>query len=378
MSRKTITVTVVALIVLVLGGVLVWRSIAPRVPKEFKIGVLTPLTGGEANYGRSTKRGIDLAIDEINARQGAGRIQFRAIYEDDQMNPTAATSAIQKLISADKVPVILGPFGSTVVLAVAPIAERNKTVLISASATADAIADAGDYIFRVVPPNKRQAQDAANFVWNKLKLKRASILYLNNDYGVSLREAFEPAFKALGGEILSVDSFQSGATDFRAQLARLKQVNPEVVFFPDHYKETAIILRQAKELGVKAVFIGGDGAVTDDLIKLAGPAAEGAYFANMAMDFESPDAHVKAFIADFHKKYNEDPDVYSVYAYEAMQIVARAVLEGGYSADGIKNFLYKMTPFDGVTGRTKFDSRGEVDKAFAIFKVVGGRFALAR
>jgi len=164
MSRKTITVTVAALIVLVLGGVLVWRSMAPRAPKEFKIGVLTPLTGGEANYGRSTKRGIDLAIDEINARQGAGRIQFRAIYEDDQMNPTVATSAIQKLISADKVPVILGPFGSTVVLAVAPIAERYKTVLISASATADAIADAGDYIFRVVPPNRRQAQDVANFV----------------------------------------------------------------------------------------------------------------------------------------------------------------------------------------------------------------------
>ena len=181
MSKKTIIGTIVVLVVLVLGGIIVWRTFAPGQPKEIRIGVLTPLTGGEANYGRSTKRGVDLAIEELNNRMKEKGIVFSAVYEDDQMSPKVATSAIQKLISVDKVPVIIGPFGSSVVLAVAPIAERNKTVIISASATADAIADAGDYIFRVVPPNRRQAQDVANLVWNKLKAKRASILYLNND-----------------------------------------------------------------------------------------------------------------------------------------------------------------------------------------------------
>lgn len=368
---------VVGLLLLLL--VLRQEGVRPRAEATvYQIGVLTPLTGGEANYGRSTKRGVDLAIEDINARLSNQKVALRAIYEDDQMNATVGTSAIQKLITADRVPAIIGPFGSSVVLAVAPIAERNKTVLLSASATADAIADAGDYIFRVVPPNRRQAQDVANFVWQMLKARRVSVLYLNNDYGVSLREAFEPVFKALGGEILSVESFESGATDFRTQLTRLKKVAPEVVFFPDHYKETALILKQARELGLQTLFIGGDGAVTDDMLKLAGAAAEGTYFANMAMDFGSPEPRVHAFVSAFRIKYNEGPDVYAAYAYDAMQIIARAVVEGGYSADAIKTYLYKMAPYDGLTGPIKFDSHGEVDKPFAINVVHDGRFQLAR
>jgi branched-chain amino acid transport system substrate-binding protein len=367
-------------LLLVAGTMVLYSSCSRRnAPEEgkgttLKIGVLTPLTGGEANYGRSTKRGVDLAVDEANAGLAGKRITIRVIYEDDQMDAKVGTSAIQKLITVDKVPVIIGPFGSSVLLAVAPIAERNKTVIISASATADAIADAGDYVFRVVPPNRRQAKDIAEFAWNKLKTKRASILYLNNDYGVSLRQAFEPIFKALGGEVVSVDSFESGATDFRTQLTRIKSVTPDAVFFPDHYKETALILKQARELGVHTVFIGGDGACTVDLIKLAGPAAEGAYFANMAMDFGSAEPRVKGFVAAFHKKYGEELDVYAAYAYDAAQIVVHAVTRGGNTADAVKSYLYQMPAYDGITGSTKFDARGEVDKPFGIQIVKDGRF----
>jgi branched-chain amino acid transport system substrate-binding protein len=340
----------------------------------YRVGVLTPLTGGDANFGRSTKRGADLALVAVNDRLRSKNISIHAVYEDDEMNAAVATKAIRKLIDVDHVPVILGPFGSSVVLAVAPIAEESKTVLVSASATADAIADAGDYIFRVVPPNRRQAQTVADFVWNKLRAKKASILFLNNDYGISLRDEFKRRFMELGGQVLTVDSFDSGATDFRTQLVKIKEAAPDVVFFPDHYKETALILKQAGELGVKTVFIGGDGACTDDMLKLAGPAAEGTYYANMAMDFASPDQNVQRFVAAFKKAYSEDPDVYSVYAYDAMQIIAKAVVEGGNSADAIKRYLYEMAPYEGLTGKTKFDARGEVDKPFGIQIVKDGKF----
>ena len=246
------------------------------------------------------------------------------------------------------------------------------------SATADAIADAGDYVFRVVPPNRRQAEDCATFARKKLNAARVSILYLNNDYGLSLQQAFEPAFKALGGQIVSVNSFESGATDYRTQLTRIKQIAPDVVFFPDHYKETALILKQARELGVKSQFLGCDGACTDDLIKLGGAAAEGTYYSNLAIDFNSSNPQVQAFVRAFREKYGQDPDAYAAYAYDAARYVGRAVTEGGYSADAVKRFLYDMPRYEGVTGSTKFDSRGEVDKPFDIQVVRDGKFQAVR
>lgn len=131
--------------------------------KELKIGCITILTGEVATYGRETKQGLDLAIDEANKSGILGGKKIKVIYEDDQIDPRIGTQAINKLITIDKVPIIIGAFSSRVTLAIAPIAERNKTVLLSASATADSIKDAGDYIFRIVPANKIQGAAAANF-----------------------------------------------------------------------------------------------------------------------------------------------------------------------------------------------------------------------
>jgi branched-chain amino acid transport system substrate-binding protein len=341
----------------------------------YKIGVLTPLTGGEANYGRSTKRGADLAVQQANSQLAPSQPRFELVYEDDQMNPTVGTSAIQKLVTVDRVPIILGPFGSSVVMAVAPIANRSHTIIMSASATADDIADAGDYVFRTVPPNRRQALDIAQFLRNTLKVTTASVLFLNIDYGVTLRDAFIPAFERLGGRVVSVDSFEAGATDFRTQLTRLKRAAPAAVFFPDHYKETALILKQARELGVSGPFIGGDGACTEDMLRLAGPAVEGSYFANMStVSRNTKDSRVLAFLSVYRDKYHDAPDVYSIYAYDAMMIITNAILGAGYSADPIKNYLYGMPPYNGLAGTTKFDSRGEVDKSFSIYQVRNGEF----
>lgn len=342
----------------------------------YRIGCITPLTGSYANYGRSAQRGIELALDSKNEELKAQGARFKIVYEDDRMAAKDGTAAAEKLISADKVPIIIGPFGSTVVLAVSPIAERNKTVVISASATADKIADAGDYVFRIVPSNRRQAKDCAEFCSKKLGKTAASILYMNSDYGVTLRDGFNTSFKALGGKILSTESFNPGATDFRAQLARIKTMQPEVVFFPGLYQETALILKQARELGVKAVFIGGDGSCTDDMLKLAGNAAEGTYYANMAMDYASANPAVRQFVSHYKRKYGQEPDVYSAYYFDCFNIVANAVLKGGYSANRIRDYFYTMPVYKGITGDTKFDRRGEVDKPFYIFRVENGKFHL--
>jgi len=189
-------------------------------PKELKIGCITPLTGDGASYGRQTKQGVDLAVKELNAKNGINGKKIVMKYEDDQMTPLGGTAAIQKLITSDRVPVIIGGFTSTVTLAIAPIAEKNRIVLISASSTADDIKNSGDYIFRNVPTNSAQGKSMADFTTNKLKAKSAAILYMNNDYGITLKNSVQKHFVENGGKITTVEFYNPGDKDFRAQLSK--------------------------------------------------------------------------------------------------------------------------------------------------------------
>jgi branched-chain amino acid transport system substrate-binding protein len=372
MSKKNKWIALSVGLIVILVAIL-WGARRDR-SSVLRVGCITPLTGGDAAYGTATKRGLELALEKINSTGGINGKRLEIIYEDDQMNATKATSAIQKLTAVDKVPVILGAFGSSVTLAIAPIAEKDKVVLFSASSTADAIKDAGDYIFRNVPPNKGQGKTAAEFSLNQLKVKTAAILQMNNDYGVSLSDSFKATFEAGGGKILSVESYNPGSSDFRAQLTKIRGQHPDIIFFPGHYEPSGLILKQAKELGLTCTFVGGDGSYAPNLIQIAGGAAEGSYYTLMAMGNADTDKDVQSFVSSFKAKYGEEPDVYSAYAYDALMTVAEAIRKGGYSADGIKDVLYGMSDFKGVAGMTRFDTNGEVDKPYGIYQVKGGKF----
>ncbi len=364
----------IGIVVVVALAIVLIVTQTKKEPGEIKIGVITPLSGEGATYGEATKRGIDLAVEELNQKGGINGKRIVMIYEDDRIDPEEGTKAIQKLINSDKVPVIVGAFGSSVSLAVAPIAEKNKVVLLSASSTADALKDAGDYFFRNVPPNSKQGKSAAEFAIDKLKARTAAILYMNNDYGISLTKAFENFFNQKGGSILIVENYDPGDRDFRSQLSKVKAKQPDIVFFPGHYQESGLILKQARELGIKSIFIGGDGSYSPELIKIGGDAAEGSYYTLMAMGYGIADEEIEKFTTAFKSKYGMEPDVYSAYAYDALKIIAQAVQNGGYNSEGIKNALYQTKNFKGVTGITSFDSFGEVDKPFHIYEVRNGNF----
>lgn len=362
------------------------ESTTKHATTERTLGCITALTGKDANYGRSTRGGLELALAEVNAELVGSDKDYRysIVYEDDQMIPKEGYSAYQKLTSVNNVAVILGPFGSKVVNAVAPHAERGKTILLSASATDDSIADAGDFVFRTVPPNKAQGRDCAQFARQTLGFKNASILYVNDVYGVTLKRSFIEAFAAAGGSILTEDAYDSQKTDFRTQLTRIKTAKPDFVFFPGYYKEPALILKQAADLGLQEAgikFIGTDGSCTDDLIRIAGPASEGAYFSNLSADFAGTDPRMRHFIDAYTTKYETVPDAYAAYYYDAMKMFAFACANVDWdtadrtaTAERVRDALYAMPPYQGVTGTTKFDKNGEVDKHFAIMRVESGRF----
>lgn len=344
-----------------------------------RIGVLTPLTGENANYGKSTKEGIDLAIDEINNQSYLER-PLIAVYEDDKMEAKDGLNAINKLIASDRVPIVIGPFGSSVVNAVAPVANQNKVIVISASATADNIKNAGDYIFRITPSNARQGVDVADFSFKNLKAKTAAVLFQLNDYGTSLKNSFEDEFTKLGGKIVATESGNSGDKDFKTQLAKIKNAKPDVIFFPLHIAEAGIFLKQAKEFGINSKFISCDGARVVDLFLIAGQAAEGTYYTAPAWGSGIPnDEKVSDFNASFKRKYGKEPDVYAAYYYEVTKLIAYAIKNSGYDGTAIKDFLYSINgdkDYKGITGTISFDRNGEVDKSFQIYIASGGKFEM--
>jgi len=345
---------------------------------EYVIGCSTPLTGSGANYGKSTKEGVELAIEEINNEKFLDK-PLKVIFEDDKINATDGVNAINKLVNADKVPVIIGPFGSSVTFAVAPIVNKAKVVLIGASATADGIADAGDYVFRITPPNSKQGNDVASFCFNKLQSRKAAIVFQNNDYGTTLKNAFVLKYKELGGTITISEGVDLGIKDLKTQIVKIKATNPDIVFFPLHVAESGLFLKQSKEMGLNAKFISCDGAMVEDLINIAGEAAEGTFYTTLALGYGVSDNMINSFNSNFNKKYNKEPDVYAAYYYEVTKIIATVIKTNGFDAEKIKTGLYAMNGlngYKGITGITTFDKDGEVNKSFYVYQAIKGEFKL--
>jgi len=368
-SRRTILVILIVFI-----AVAAFAYFYRDNSQEIVVGAISPFSGDGAQYGETARTGIDLAVSEINAAGGVQKKKLSIQYEDDRGDATAAVSAFNKLTSVDKVSAVLGPFYSGNVLAAAAVANRTMTPMISGSATSDNIRLAGPYVFRVCPSNDEQARTIANYARTVLKLKTAFILYRNADYGVTLRSAFEKAFPAAGGTIVGAEAVKPDTSDVRAQLAKVKAANPDMIFAAVHFPEGGALLRQSKEIGVTATVIGTDGGQDPELIKIAGDAAEGSYWATIGWGSQHTNSEVAKFKAAYHAKYGADPGVYSALYYDATKVLAEALSHAkSMSGPDILVALHQVN-YVGPTGQTVFDANGDVSKPFAVFEVKKGQF----
>jgi branched-chain amino acid transport system substrate-binding protein len=350
--------------------------------KVLDVGVIAPLTGTGQVYGTVAKQGLEIALGQINSKGGVRGFTFRLIFEDDQLDPQLGKSALNKLVSVDKVSIVIGPFTSGVSMAVAPDAERMKVVLLSPTASNYKLKDAGDYFFRVCPSDAFQGDILARVAYEDFKARNVAVLYMNTDYGYGLQEIFSEVFKSVGGKIIASEAFPQGATDFRAQITKLKHQKPDLVFIPSNYSEAASFLKQARELGFRARFLGGDGSFDPQLLKLAGQAADGLILSTQAFaDTSKP--IVKDFILNYRHQYKEDPTPFASLWFDALHILGAAV-DTALSHPGSEPLLGSaeiqkallMAEFDGVTGLTRFDKYGEVKKPFSLYIVQNGQFVM--
>lgn len=340
------------------------------------IGTLGPLTGDYASYGVSVANGVELAINEANA-SGQYNVVFRLQKEDTRGDAVESVNAINKLIELDRAAAIIGAVLSHEVLTAGPIAQDEGVPFITPSGTAPDISLIGDYEFRNVITDDVQSAQMVEYVVNELGLQRLAVLYSNNDYGLALRQGFEAGVRAAGAQLVAVESFLDGDSDYTAQLTNIAAQNPDGLYIAGYYTEAAQIAQQAQRLGMNVRFMGADGFDSPDLVALGGAAVEGALFTS-GFDSETDDPAAKAFIDKYEAAYGVKPDMFAANAYDSARIIIEVINEVGADRRAIRDGIAATENFPGVTGMTTFLENGDADKPLLIFEVQNGRFVRVR
>jgi branched-chain amino acid transport system substrate-binding protein len=336
------------------------------------VGYYGDLTGNTATFGTSTKEGIDLAVDEINAAPPLGRT-LEIHTEDDQGKPDQAASVVTKLITQDQVVAVLGEVASSNSLAAAPICQKEKIPMISPSSTNEEVTKVGEYISRICFIDPFQGSVMAKFASKTLKAKTAAVLTdVKSDYSTGLAKSFKATFAADGGKIVAEQSYSGGDINFNAQLGTIKAANPDVIFVPGYYNEVGTIAGQARDMGIKVPFLGGDGWDSPKLFEAAGGALEGSYFSNHYSS-ESKEPAVQEFIKKFQAKYNgKTPDAMAALGYDTAKILAAAITKAG-TTDGpaLAQAIAQTKDHAGVTGTITLDENRDAKKPAVVLTIKG-------
>jgi branched-chain amino acid transport system substrate-binding protein len=332
-----------------------------------KVGFIGPLTGDAAGIGTNSKEAVELAVSEINKAGGINGRQLEVIYEDGLCNGKSAVSAATKLINIDQVSAIVGGECSSETLGIVPLVESAKVVILSPCSSAPSITSAGDYIFRNYPSDSYQGKESARFAYNELGAKKVASLYCLSDYCTAINDVFQEEYKKLGGTIVANEGYEQTSRDLRAQLTKIKAANPDVIYFIGYTEGVVVGLKQAKELGITAQMLGGDAWDDPNLAKEAGSAAEGSIYGMVASPLTE---EFKAAMKE--KTGKDDLTICSPQAYDAMNILAEVMKKVGTDSTAIKNALYKVQDYDGVSGVISFDANGDVSEAKYIFKIIRG------
>lgn len=357
---------------LAVAGLSLVLACTKKETNEIVVGHFGSMTGGEATFGQSTDEGIRLAVEETNAAGGIKGKQIKLVTMDNEGKAEQAAAVVTRLIKQDNVMALLGEVASSRSLAAAPIAQSNKIPMVTPSSTNPKVTEMGDYIFRTCFIDPFQGTVMAKFTVENLKLKKVAILRdVKSDYSVGLADFYAAKLKELGGSIVLDASYQSGDLDFKAQLTQIKAQAPDAIFIPGYYTEVGLIARQARDLGIKAPLLGGDGWDSPKLSEIGQAAIDGAYFSNHYSN-ESTDPVAVEFMGKFKTKFNKMPDGLSAAGYDAAKVLFKAMESApALTTAGIRDELAKISGYAGVTGKITIDGNRNATKSAVVVQVQG-------
>lgn len=340
--------------------------------KTVRVGSFLSLTGPDASFGWSTRKGLELAVSQINENGGVSGRTLELIIRDDGGKIDKAIKAVDDFGSDPAFVAILGQAASQLSLAAAPHAQKYGIPMISPSSTNPRVTEVGDFIFRVCFIDPFQGYVMAKFARENLKASRVAIIRdRRSEYSMGLAEYFDRTFRSLGGFIVAEEEFAAGDTDFSSQLSHIRSKGPDAIFIPGYYSEVALIAKQARLMRIRTRLLGGDGWDSGKLFELTQGALNGAYFSSHFSP-ERNSAPVKKFVETYKEKFGESPDGFAAMAYDAAFILVDAIEKATpFTRKQVRDQIALTRNFPGVTGSISLNSNRNADKSAVIFRIDG-------
>lgn len=340
-----------------------------------KIGLFVPLTGFAAADGASAKHAALLAMEKINNEGGINGKKLELVIYDDRVKSQDAVAIARKLVEQDKVVGVVSGSYSTPTRAAAPIYQRYGIPMIAAYATHPDITKAGNFIFRSGFLATVEGGAGGYLATKILNGKNIAVLTMDNDFGRALSTAFIKMAKKNGANILANLTFPLGEKDFSPMLTKIKSLKPDILYSTGYYSEGALVVKQAKDLGLSVQILGQEGFDSPMFLKIAGDAANGVI---ITTDLNRDDEReiVKWFIKEYTERYKLDPDMVGASTFDAIYILASAIKKAGEDPKKIRDAVAEVKDFEGLTGIIRgFNKLGEVIKDIQVQKVVNGKFS---
>jgi branched-chain amino acid transport system substrate-binding protein len=351
----------------------------PAAGGEVKLGAFLSISGKNPKF-LELRDGALLAIEELNASGGLAQKQNAKLalkLLDDHGTIAGTKEAVEQLVRTERVVALIGEALSTLSLSAAESAQRYRIPMVTPSATDPGVTRKGPYIFRACFIDPFQGKALATFARNSLQTKTAVIMVdSSKQYSIGLAAAFRDTFIGLGGKVILEETYTTNDADFTGQLQRIKQSQPDLLFLPGYFSDVAIIAKQAKQLGVTAKLLGGDGWDSPELLALANGTLEGAYFSTH-YTAQDPSPVVQKFVASFQKKYKINPSAQAALGYDTVMLLADAMNRAAtLKPSDIRTALAATKQLEGVTGTISFDAQRNANKDVAILKITGGAYQL--
>jgi branched-chain amino acid transport system substrate-binding protein len=378
MRTRLYVVTVMALVLSMAAGGCTGGTPKSAAETEIVLGLAAPMTGNLAHIGTQFREGVDLAVEEINAAGGVNGKKLTVLVMDDKGDPKEAANVAQKLASDPKVKAVIGHYSSSACFAGIPIYDKANLTMITPSASHPELTHGSKYAFKMWTSFTVYAPKLADLTVTELGKKNVAVIYVYNDWGIGSKNAFVSRVKQLGGTMVAEEVFYDGDKDFRTQLTKIKSRNPDVLMIYAYYTEGALVVQQARGLGLDVQLIGSGTFYEKEFVRLAGDDAEGMFIVTEFVT-DDPRPSVQNFVKKYQAKYpGKEPGNYQGNSYDIVYLLTEAVKKAGTDRAAIRDALAATKDYAGVTGTISFTDEREVVKSQVFLKLENGQWKFHR
>lgn len=354
MRNKTL-LAVLAMVVLAIVVFTLWRRPGPDAEQYIDVGAVFPLTGAAADIGQWQRKGLDLAVKQINEQRGAGNRKFRIIYQDSAGDPKTGLSAFSQILSQSKPPVVISSI-SSVSNALLPVSREQKVNVMLLAVSLPKITEQSAYAYRFNVGSEDEAKIMARHVSGRLNRKEVAVYYLNDEFGLGALEVFKRELGATGGKVVWEEAYAAAAADHRNSLTKIARSGAKGIYVIGYTRASAIAIKQLREMNNQLPIFANMALTVPTFTQLVGEAMEGVTFTTNIFDANQDDPQVKRFADAYQQSYNERPTFFGAFAYDSMQVIAQSIKAPETAAEDLRQALAPQKEFAGVMGTFSVDA----------------------